>query len=139
MDQYTFPTQDGPASLPLISFWMGKPTEGFPPVVQFRRWCESIWFAFEKAREPLEVHCAMVSPGEMLQRGAVGLTKGFTRCAVILYAIIRTLMVQDGESMTEPEREFFTQCRGFKIEPGCDIKVSTSCCCGCPNPDTTHR
>ena len=100
---------------------------------------ESIWFAFEKAREPLEVHCAMVSPGEMLQRGAVGLTKGFTRCAVILYAIIRTLMVQDGESMTEPEREFFTQCRGFKIEPGCDIKVSTSCCCGCPNPDTTHR
>ena len=76
---------------------MGKPTEGFPPVVQFRRWCESIWFAFEKAREPLEVHCAMVSPGEMLQRGAVGLTKGFTRCAVILYAIIRTLMVQDGE------------------------------------------
>ncbi|CAE6965558.1 unnamed protein product [Symbiodinium sp. CCMP2592] len=109
LDNFTFPSDDGAYSLPLLSFWMAKPTEGFPPLVQFRRWCESIWFSFEKAREPLEVHAVTVAGGDMLQQGAVGLTKGYTRSAVILYAIIRTLMIEDTEAMAEPEREFFTQ------------------------------
>ena len=89
---------------------MGKPTEGFPPVVQFQRWCESIWFSYEKGREPLEVHPRDVVPGERLQRGSVGLTKGYTRSAVILYGIIRTLMLEDHESMMDTEKEFFTTC-----------------------------
>ena len=138
LDHFTFPADDGAASLPILSFWMAKPTEGFPPLVQFRKWCESIWFSFEKAREPLEVHPVTVAPGDMLQQGAVGLTKGFTRSAVILYAIIRTLMVEDMD--TEPERDFFTQCPGFKqAKPNYDGKLYQLHHVVEAEPDSTHR
>ena len=51
--------------------------------------------------------------GEPLFGGAVGLTKGYTGCAVILYGIVRTMMVEDASSMSEAEREHFTQCFGW--------------------------
>ncbi|CAE7407664.1 unnamed protein product, partial [Symbiodinium necroappetens] len=108
LENFKFPKEDGPDSLPVLAFNMVKPTEGFPPLVQFQRWCESIWFSFEKSREPLEVHPLDVLPGERLQQGGVGLTKGFTRSSVILYGIIRTVMIEDPESFSDTEKEFFT-------------------------------
>ncbi|CAE7762057.1 hypothetical protein AK812_SmicGene34282 [Symbiodinium microadriaticum] len=108
LENFKFPKEDGPDSLPVLAFNMVKPTEGFPPLVQFQRWCESIWFSFEKSREPLEVHPLDVLPGERLEQGGVGLTKGFTRSSVILYAIIRTVMIEDPESFSDTEKEFFT-------------------------------
>ena len=50
-----------------------------------------------------------MSLGEPLFQGCVGISKGFLRVSIILYGIVQTIMKEDHTTMSEPEREFFTQ------------------------------
>ena len=69
----------------------------------------SILRKFEKQREPLEVFPVKINEGGVLDPTSISLSKGFTRVSIIAFGVIQTLMKEEGDSMTEPEREFFTQ------------------------------
>ena len=56
LEEHCFLEADGPAMIPLFACNMERPTEGFPPLIQFGRWAESIWSSYEARREPFEVH-----------------------------------------------------------------------------------
>ena len=110
INKYFFPKKDGRVEIPLFAFKFVKPTEGWPPKVNMDKFAESIFHGFEKDREPLEIQLTPgMSLGEPLFQGCVGISKGFLRVSIILYGIVQTIMKEDHTTMSEPEREFFTQ------------------------------
>jgi hypothetical protein len=109
IQRFTFPDCEGSCEMPLLSFKFSEPVAGYPPRVQWARWAQSIWFGYERFREPLEVHnVASLGLGEKLWPGSVSFTKGYTRASILAFGILQTLLVEDMESLTEAEREFFT-------------------------------
>ena len=64
---------------------------------------------YEKHREPVEVKASLLSPGEKVSGMTIDIVKGLTRSALLLSAIIQTVMNEDKESMGAEEIEFFCQ------------------------------
>ena len=109
MERFTFPTEAATMTLPFLTLCFQKPADGYPPFCQWQKWSDSIWHGFEKEREAFEVYPAKINPGESLDPTSVRLVKGYTRGSILAFGVIETLMVQDQASLTEPEREYFTQ------------------------------
>ena len=127
LDLTIFPETDSMILMPIMAFCFAKPVDGFPPRIQWEKFMESIWTNYEKLREPLEIHPITVRPrgtsqtfgsqphptyarpGEAVDPTSVGFTKGYTRASVIMFGIIQTLLIEDQQALTEPEREFFTE------------------------------
>ena len=89
---------------------MTVPADGYPPRITWERFAESIFFDFEKHREPLEVYPSSgVHPGDPLFGNAVSLAKGYTRVSILLFGSIQTLKKEDQAEFSDAERDFFSQ------------------------------
>ena len=90
----------------------GRPVEGYPPAVQVMKWAESLFFGYERHREPLEVY-PLCEPGSLLYSGAVAISKGYTRGSILCFGIVQMLMKEDLSTITPDEAAYFTQWLGL--------------------------